>query len=163
MARESTRRIGGVQLVAASYVVLRKGDEVLLQLRRGTGYLDGHWALLAGHVEPGESAHGAAVREAREESGVRIEPADLLPLVTVHRFWIDGPAVEQRCDFFFAVEAWDGEPSLREPHRASEMRWFPLDNLPEPIVPHESAVLDLLRDGRLPAILCWELSEADGA
>ena len=29
--------------VPASYVYLRRGDEVMLQLRSGTGYLDGHW------------------------------------------------------------------------------------------------------------------------
>ncbi|HQY32582.1 NUDIX domain-containing protein [Actinotalea sp.] len=163
MAPKSKRRSGAVHLVAASYVLLRKGNTVLLQLRRGTGYLDGHWALLAGHVETGESAHGAAVREAREESGVRIEPPDLVPLATLHRFQIDGPAVEQRCDFFFATEVWEGDPTIREPDRAGDMQWFGLDRLPEPVVPHERAVLDLLRDGRLPAILCWEQAEADGS
>ena len=62
-------------LVPASYVyLLREGDagtEVLLQLRQGTPYMDGHWAAAAaGHVERGETAYDAARREALEELGV---------------------------------------------------------------------------------------------
>ena len=58
-------------LVPASYVyLLREGDagtEVLLQLRQGTPYMDGHWAAAAaGHVERGETAYDAARREALE-------------------------------------------------------------------------------------------------
>ena len=57
-------------LVPASYVLLLRGPEVLLQRRQNTGYMDGFWvAGAAGHVEPGETARHAAVREAREELG----------------------------------------------------------------------------------------------
>ena len=39
------------RVVPAAYVVLQRGPEVLLQLRQGTGYRDGHWAVAAaGHV-----------------------------------------------------------------------------------------------------------------
>ncbi len=149
---------GRTLLVAAAYVVLtRPGDhhhEVLLQLRRGTGYLDGHWATLAGHVEPGESVHEAAVREAAEEAGVVIATDDLVPLTTLHRFERGGPQVEQRVDVFFSVTRWTGSPSLLEAGRAASMRWFPIDELPEPMVPHERLVLDTLASGApLPAVL----------
>jgi 8-oxo-dGTP pyrophosphatase MutT (NUDIX family) len=140
-------------LVAAAYVLLLRDDEVLLQLRRGTGYLDGHWATLAGHVDPGESVHEAAVREAAEEAGVRIDPADLEPLTTLHRFERGGPAVEQRCDVFFVVRRWSGEPTLVEPDKAEQLRWFPLAALPDPVVPHERLVLHGVRAGGLPAVL----------
>jgi len=139
-------------LVAAAYVVLRRGVQVLMQLRQGTGYRDGHWAVLAGHVDAGESVHEAAVREALEEGGVTIEPGDLVPLTALHRFERGGPAVEQRLDVFFQVTRWTGEPDLREPDRAARMAWFALDALPEPVVPHERLVLDALASGTpLPA------------
>ena len=59
-------------VVPASYIYLLResdrGTEVLLQLRQGTPYMDGHWAAAAaGHVERGETAHDAAHREALEE------------------------------------------------------------------------------------------------
>lgn len=141
------------RLVAASYVVLRRGDEVLLQLRAGTGYRDGFWALLAGHVEPGESVLDAAVREAEEEAGVVLDPADLAPLTAMHRFEAHGPAIEQRLDVFWLARAWAGEPRVREPHRTADMAWFALDALPDPVVPHEARVLEGLRAGHLPPVL----------
>ncbi|MFS0717321.1 NUDIX domain-containing protein [Arthrobacter sp. 1P04PC] len=74
------------QLTPVSYVVFRRRDCVLLQLRKGTGYLDGHWAdAAAGHVESNESAIGAAAREAYEELGIVVSSADLRPLVVTSR------------------------------------------------------------------------------
>ncbi len=146
-------------LVAAAYVVLQRDDEVLLQLRRGTGYMDEHWAVLAGHLEPGETITAAAVREAAEESGVVVDEADLEPLTTLHRFIPGGPPIEQRADFFFRARRWAGDPSPLEPERCADMRWFPLAALPEPVVPHELTVLDALRDGgRPPAVLAMPLT-----
>ena len=103
-------------LVPAAYVILLReggrGPEVLLQLRRGTGYMDGHWACgAAGHVEAGESVLDAAVREAREEIGVVVDPRALEPLTAMHRSNdVGGAALEQRVDFFFALRRWEGEP-----------------------------------------------------
>ena len=75
-------------LVPAAYLLmLRRTEEagrlrtrVLLQLRRGTGYMDGCWACgAAGHVEAGESVVQAVVREAAEEVGVGVAPGNLRP------------------------------------------------------------------------------------
>ena len=131
-------------LVPASYLALRRDGEVLLELRQNTGYRDGHWAHVAGHVEPEESVVEAAVREAHEEIGVRVEPADLVPLTTVHRTLRGGGPIEQRCDFFFAVSSWEGAPVIREPAKCADLRWWPLHDLPEPMAPHERAVLEAL-------------------
>lgn len=154
---------GRTLLVAAAYVVLRRGDDaVLLQLRQGTGYRDGWWALLAGHVDPGESVHEAAVREAREEAGVVVDAQALEPLTVLHRFERGGPAVEQRMDAFFQARRWAGEPALQEPDKAAQMRWFGLDALPEHVVPHERLVLDALAAHRtLPAVISLPDRPAD--
>ena len=130
------------RVVPAAYVVLRRGDEVLLQLRAGTGYMDGRWACAAaGHVEAGETVHAAAAREAQEELGVRVAETDLEPLVSLHRTGASGAAVDERVDWFFACRTWEGEPQVQEPDKAADLRWWPLADLPALTVPHERHVL----------------------
>ena len=149
------------RVVPAAYVVLLRegGDgqaEVLLQLRHNTGYRDGHWACgAAGHVELGESAIEAALREAHEELGLTLDAADLDPLTAMHRTHGNGRPIDERVDFFFRCRRWHGEPVCTEADKASDLRWFPLDALPDPVVPHELEVLTALGvdgRGRPPAV-----------
>ncbi len=144
------------QVVPAAYVALRGPRGVLLQLRSGTGYMDGYWAMAAaGHVEADESVFDAVVREAREELGVAIEPDDLTPLCAMHRTGSSPRPIDQRVDFFFECCSWSGEPRLMETDKAAELGWFALDALPEPVVPHEKVVLDGLAAGDLSPVLTF--------
>lgn len=143
------------QLSPVSYVIFRRDDFVLLQLRHGTGYLDGHWATAAaGHVEANESVHEAASREVREELGISVNAADLLPLTVMHREQGWKGTRMGRVDFFFQCTAWPSEPRLMEQDKAAALRWFHLDDLPTPVVPHELRVLESLRSG-LPGIISF--------
>lgn len=133
-------------VVPASYVYLlregARGTEVLLQLRRGTTYMDGHWAAAAaGHVERGETAYAAAQREATEELG--ITEVDLSFEFTMQRTQ-GGEPIDERVDFFFTARAWVGKPRIVEPDKAGELRWCPLSGLPSPMVPHEAFALSQL-------------------
>ena len=161
-------RHGRYTLVAAAYVLLLRGPaatpegppaagtQVLLQLRRGTGFMDGHWAAAAaGHLEPLETAYDAARREAREELGVT--GLELAYEATMQRT-STAAALEQRVDFFFTCRAWEGEPRLREPDKAADLRWVPLDALDalaEPVVPHEREVLESLGGGARLLLHGW--------
>jgi 8-oxo-dGTP diphosphatase len=146
------------QVVPAAYVLLRRSadgaDQLLLQLRQGTGYMDGHWATAAaGHVEAGESVLAAAVREAAEELGIDIDPADLVPLCAMHRTVAPHGPIDERVDFFFECRRWTGEPRLQEVDKSVDLRWFDLDALPDPVVPHELQVMTELRDGTLQPVV----------
>ena len=136
-------------LVPASYVYLLRegagGTEVLLQLRQGTPYMDGHWAAAAaGHVERGETAYDAAHREAAEELGVTDVALEFA--FTMQRTQHAEP-IDERVDWFFTAWSWSGEPRVVEPDKAGEIRWCPLDRLPEPMVPHEAYALAQLSSG----------------
>ena len=122
---------------------------MLLQLRQNTGYMDDHWAAAAaGHVERGETAYDAAHREAPRRSGV----ADLdLEFVTSMQRTRDDEPIDERIDFFFTARSWTGEPPIVEPDKCADLRWCPLDALPDPVVPHELSVLEALRTGTTAA------------
>ena len=117
------------------------GAEILLQLRQGTGFMDDHWACgVAGHLEYGEQPAQGALRECLEEIGLQLEPQDLQPFQAVHRMHSDQP-IDQRADFFFLCRHWQGQPRLAEPDKAAALAWFPLADLPSPLVPHEGEVI----------------------
>jgi 8-oxo-dGTP pyrophosphatase MutT (NUDIX family) len=142
-------------LVPAAYVALLRDGRVLLQQRKDTGYMDGHWSFsAAGHVERGESVHAAALREAYEELGVSVNEADLDPICTVHRRQNERGG-GQRVDFFFAARTWEGEPTARDLDRIGEICWADLTALPEPLVPVDAIVLEMLRTGQRTPIVHW--------
>ena len=139
-------------LVPASYVYLLRdgadGTEVLLQRRGPVPYMPGHWAAAAaGHVEPGETAYDAARREAEEEVGLT---GLSLEFVTAMQRTRGGEPIDERIDFFFTCRSWSGEHRIVEPTKAAALEWFPLDALPDPVVPHELAVLQGLSAGIAP-------------
>jgi 8-oxo-dGTP pyrophosphatase MutT (NUDIX family) len=142
------------RVVPAAYVFLRRGDEVLLQLRKNTGYYDGYWAAgAAGHVEADESVLEAASREVLEELGIVVEGGELVPLTAMHRT-TTRDEIDQRVDFFFECRTWTGEPALQE-DKAAGLEWYPIASLPSDVVPHELFVLEHLRDGALPPVVTF--------
>ena len=144
-------------VVPASYVLfLRESEpgrrEILLQLRQGTGYMDGHWATAAaGHVEQGESVFDAAAREAAEE--LDVSDLALRPLCAMHRTGRTGDPIDERVDYFLLATSWSGEPRVVEPDKCADLRWFGVHDLPTPVVPHELQVIEALRDGTLQPIV----------
>ncbi|MFZ0392725.1 MAG: NUDIX hydrolase [Terracidiphilus sp.] len=65
--------------------VIVEGGRVLL-VRRGTEPLRGRWSIPGGLIEVGETLREAVVREAREETGLEVEPVELVELLDrIHR------------------------------------------------------------------------------
>lgn len=150
----------GFSLIPAAYVALVRDGEVLLQQRRNTGYMDGHWSFsAAGHVERGESVTAAAVRETREELGVRIAEDDLEPVCTIHRRQNERDG-GQRVDFYFTVSRWQGQPEVQETHRSGGIMWAPLSALPQPLVPVDAIALEMLASGERTAIVHWGFEDS---
>ena len=142
-------------VVPASYVFLLRdgtdsttgGTEVLLQRRQNTGYMDDHWAAAAaGHLERGETAEAAAHREAAEEIGVT--DLDLAFVTSMQR---TRHGSDRRARRLLLRRPGHG-PRARivEPASAADLRWCPLAALPDPVVPHELAVLQAVRSGDAP-------------
>lgn len=116
--------------VTVHLLFFREG-KVLLLRRFQTGYMDGHYSVPAGHLDGGETLTRAALREAKEETGLDLEAADLTFACVLHR-----NEDEERVDFFVKVGAWRGEPFNAEPHKCDELRWCKVNALPENTVPY---------------------------
>lgn len=119
------------KLIPAAYLFLVKDGKILLSRRFQTGYEDGNYSVPAGHVDGGEAAREALVREAREEIGIVIVPEQLRHVHTMHRFCGD----HERVDLFFSADEWRGEVGNLEPDKCDDLQWFPLHQLPENTIP----------------------------
>ncbi len=64
---------------AASAAIFR--DDAVLLVKRSKPPVSGVWSLPGGHIEPGERARDAALREVMEETGVT---AEILGLADTH-------------------------------------------------------------------------------
>lgn len=140
------------RMVVGVHLILLRGDHVLLGLRRDTGWRDGHYHVPAGHLERGETASAGAVREAAEELGLVLREEDLELVHTVHHFTgVDHPRIQ----LFFRVRNWEGEPVNAEPHLCAGLDWYRLDRLPEPMVDHTKAALELFPRGIAYSNVGW--------
>jgi len=116
----------------------------LLLVRRGGGPFVGRWALPGGFVEEWEPPVSAAARELGEETGVHADPGEL-SLAGVYgeegrdpRGWTVSCAYLARLDR--AAEATAGDD-------AGEVRWWPLDGLPELAFDHARIVAEVTARG----------------
>jgi ADP-ribose pyrophosphatase YjhB (NUDIX family) len=145
-ARE--RAIGRFRTVVGVHVLLLRDDRVLLGRRAGTGYADGMWHLPSGHLEAGESVVDTAVREAREEIGVAVRPEDLTFAHVSH-------LAPERVNVFFVAEKWAGEPYNAEPHKCSEIAWWPLRELPSGMLGYPAAAIAAILGGEAFGLREW--------
>lgn len=133
-----------------TYVFLKKDDQILLLLRKNTGYMDGYYGLVAGHVERGESAKEGMIREAFEEAGIHIKPHDLKPVHIMHR-----KTERTNLDIFFECTHWEGEIINSEPHKCESLDFFSLNHLPSNIMPYLKDALKAIHTGIIYSELGW--------
>lgn len=139
-------------LRAAAYLILERGgpsdyDEILMLRRANTGYMDGMYSFVAGHVELGESVTQALVREAQEEAGVVVALVDLRFVHTCHRKSQDDLIYH---DFFFRASRWAGDITNMEPDRCGDLSWFSRNRLPENTIPYIRDVIEMIYSHNQP-------------
>jgi ADP-ribose pyrophosphatase YjhB (NUDIX family) len=131
-----------VSLIAAAHMVLEKNGKIFLMQRANTGYQDGCFGLPAGHVDHGETFLDCAIREAKEEAGVKIKAKDVEYLHTIHKY--SDTLLENRVEIFFTTKKWQGEPKIREPHKCSSAGWYSKNKLPKNMVDYVGESLKLI-------------------
>lgn len=109
----------------------RDETKILLHRRKNTGYQDGKWDIAAsGYVDKGETAQMAVIRECKEELGIDVKMADIEFAHLSHHFSPD----RTYYDIYFLIKGYNGDPSIMEPDKCSELSWFSIEALPDDII-----------------------------
>jgi 8-oxo-dGTP diphosphatase len=109
-------------------VVIRRGEDVLL-LRRHNVHGAGTWSTPGGYFEYGETPEECAAREALEETGVTISGIRFLTIT--NDFF---PEREKHfITLWMHADYALGDAGLHAPDEATEVGWFPHDQLPDPL------------------------------
>ncbi len=120
------RRLRVREEVSAGGVVVRHGDPdtppVFLIIRDSYR----NWGFPKGHLEPGETAADAALREVREETG--LDDLELrVPLGEIDwHFRFRGRRIHKRCHFFL-LESFGATTEPQVDEGITECRWEPFD------------------------------------
>lgn len=118
MANQMTKEqfeasIARSRVVAACVIRDEKGRYLLVQEAQPKVY--GLWNLAAGHVDKGESIEEAAVREAKEETGLVVKLVDKIGI------WHD--KVDEPIRHAFTVRVTGGEV-MPQPGEVLDAKWF---------------------------------------
>ena len=125
------------KLISEVHLFLFKANQTLLLLRANTGYEDGKYSVVAGHLDKNESVRSAIAREAYEEAGIKINIEDLKMVHVMHR-----KSQQDRISFFFTCNKYQGNPFNKETDKCAELKWFDLDNLPHNMVEYVKKALE---------------------
>ncbi len=128
---------------AAVYLLLFRDGKVLLSHRFNTGWQDGKYSLIAGHIDGNETVADAMIREAKEEAGIAIAREDMRVIHTMHRKSKDAEYI----DFFLTAEKWKGELKNNEPQKCDELGWFPVEELPDTTLSYIAEVIRCVGNG----------------
>lgn len=109
------------------YILNDKG-QVLLGLRKAK-HGEGTWCPPGGHMEYGESFEEGAVREAFEETGIRVNPADVRVAGVTNDFFRESG--KHYVTINLTTRSFAGEPRIAEPDKCAGWQWFDPDKLPE--------------------------------
>lgn len=107
----------------------------LLLGKRKNSYKAGYYGLPGGRIKLGEPTATAAIREVKEETGIKIEQIQFVGTIREY---------QQEKDFIhfaFLSTSFSGEPALCEPDKCEGWQWFPITKLPQQILPgHRLAI-----------------------
>ncbi len=115
-----------------SVIIPDEQGRILLQKRTDGDW----WSLPAGGMEPGETPTQAAIREAREETGLEVELVRFLGLYTdpeTANLYPDGNRV-QIVGASFVARITGGE-LIESNEETAELRWFAPADLPHNLTP----------------------------
>ena len=131
------------QAPVAVHLFLISDGRILMLRRYNTGYEDGNYSVVAGHLDGQEDLKSAMIREAREEAGIEIAHSDLRVVGVMHLL-----TDKEYVSFFLRASEWSGKIRNIEPDKCDDLRWFGLDDLPGNVVVYVRRAIENYRKGK---------------
>jgi 8-oxo-dGTP diphosphatase len=131
-------------IFAVRLIVEEEGKMLFLRQTKKNG---GRFSLIGGNVEENEFAREALAREAQEEAGIHVEPHDLRLVHVLHRHKLKKD--ETLLVLYFRAARFHGEPAALEPKKFKDVRWLPVNNLPQDVSKATLHVLQGIRRGEI--------------
>ena len=130
--------------VGGGCLILNDKNEVLLMKRSGTVRNEsGWWSKPGGGIDFGETVEESMIREMKEELGIEVEIIGYLP----HTNHFTKDKKQHWVALNFVAKIISGVPKIMEPHKCSEIAWFPMNKMPKKITQTtEDPVKDYLTD-----------------
>ncbi len=113
--------------VGVGVLVLKDGKALLLKRKGAHG--EGSWCYPGGHLEFGESFLDTAIREAEEESGLKVKNPRFL-CITNDIFEKEN---KHYITIMVAADYISGEAKIMEKDKCTDIGWFELDRFPKPL------------------------------
>lgn len=133
------------KFLSAVYLIIKNNkNEILLQRRQGTKLWPGFLALPAGHIDEGENAYDAIVREAKEELDIEISVNNIIDTFVVNR---RNKSLSSYYDVYFEINNYFGELKINEPDKCSELVWCNIENLPNDMINFEIQAIENNKKG----------------
>lgn len=139
------------KLVVAVHLILIENRKILLLRRYNTGYEDGNYNVVAGHIDGNESVIKAMQREALEEAGIKIKEEDLEIVHVMHRKSEDRESI----DYFLTCKSYTGKISIMEKDKCDELKFYDLDKLPINVIPYVRKGIEYYRNNIPFSIYGW--------
>ena len=125
----------------AVHLILEKDNKYLLLRRYNTGYEDGNYSVVAGHVDGDETIISAMKREALEEAGININEEDLKIVEVMHR-----KSDDESIDYFLYANKFSGNVSIMEPNKCDELSFYELNKFPNNVIPYVKEAIENYRN-----------------
>lgn len=131
-----------IMLTFAGGCVVNEAGQVLLQKRGDSGL----WGFPGGAIELGESPEAAAIREAREETGLEVAVGDLIGIYTdCQMSYPNGDQAHSIC-IAYELRQTGGTLGSDDPETAA-LRWFSLEEEPALFCRQHQALWEDLKQG----------------
>ena len=126
--------------IGVNIILLDNNYNVLLGKRSGDRRGSGSWSLIGGKVKRGESIEETAQRELKEELDIKVSQEDVHTINMSTSIDSDGT---QFVLIGTVVNSWEGSIKNMEEEKCDELRFFPLNSLPENMFYATKSNLDL--------------------